>query len=268
MDDHGKTREQLIRELEALRRENDELRQAARHGGDHRFEEIFRRAPVGIFQSRVDGSEVLAVNQRLCEMAGMSEEELLAGGSFVHWEDPADRGVMVQMLMRDGAVQGHEIQMRAGGDEGASRSYLMWCKLQGEMGLLEGCVLDVMELRRTEAELRESIRRHGAVFEEADQAMIVGSMDGEVAWANEACHKLHGYGPGELLGLRADQLVSPDSDNDFSTVVSKSIEQGEVPFVLTGKGARKDGLHFDMRAMFTPLSSRGEPLLLGLLLPD
>ena len=87
MDDSTMTREQLLGELEVLRRRMPELESAAEdrerteaalRKSEERFRKIFDHSNDAIFLVDPEEDEILDVNAKACRMLGYPREELLA----------------------------------------------------------------------------------------------------------------------------------------------------------------------------------------------
>src|ERR1039457_321183 len=62
---------------------------------EEKFRHLFSNAEVGIFRSRLDGSEVLEVNEKFLEIVGMMREDTIGKPSVNLWADPNEREEMV-----------------------------------------------------------------------------------------------------------------------------------------------------------------------------
>ena len=109
----------------------------ARQESEEKYRNLFNNAEVGIFRSKLDGSEVLEVNRRFLEIVGMSLEEMVGKPSVNLWADPKEREEMVKRLVADGSVQAFEYKM-LNKRQGDVRDCLTSLRLYREQGILEG----------------------------------------------------------------------------------------------------------------------------------
>ncbi len=86
--------------------------------------------------------------------------------------------------------------------------------------------------RQVSGQLRASEQRYRELFEHAHDAIWIHDLDGTIIAANDACVRLTGYTLDELNGLKARELISPDTRS-----IVESMEQA----VLDGKMAGSRG---------------------------
>ncbi len=130
-----------------------------------RYETLAKLAPVGIFQTAADGS-CLYVNDRWCQMAGLTEQEA-AGGGWVHAIHPEDREE-TRRKWYEAAGKGEEYYhenrfLRPDGTELrlVARSHAMTDSNGKVTGHLGTCT-DVTALKQAEEQLRAALRQQAA----------------------------------------------------------------------------------------------------------
>jgi PAS domain S-box-containing protein len=142
---------------------------AALQASEQKYRDLFDNAHVGMFRTRLDGSEMLDANPRFLEILGRSREEVLGGPSVIHWADPREREEMLRRLQADGRVTDFECRMLD--KQGEVRTCLTSLSLDRSQEILEGSMLDITERKRGEDVLRESEARYRSLFEESPVAM-------------------------------------------------------------------------------------------------
>jgi PAS domain S-box-containing protein len=141
------SRDDLLAEIAERKRAQETL-----HQSEEKYRHLFQNAQVGMYRSKLDGSAILAVNQKLCEMFGFSEEEMIGNPATIRWANPAARNQMVADLRRTGSL--HDYEMGILRKNGEARTCLISISLNPELGYLEGSAIDITERKRAEDELR------------------------------------------------------------------------------------------------------------------
>ncbi len=135
------------------------LMEQALSASEERFRNTFEQAAVGIAHMTVDGSW-LFVNQRLCDMLGYSEEELLQTTihQLTHPDDLATELAQLQRLVAD-AIDGYQLEKRYFHRDGA----VIWVNLtlspvytaSGEINYCIAVIEDISSRKAAEAALRQ-----------------------------------------------------------------------------------------------------------------
>jgi len=116
--------------------------------GEEKFRNLFSNAGIGMFRTRLDGSEILDVNDKFLSIFGRSREEMGGSASAIHWADPRERKEMVRRLEAEGHVNDFECGML--NKQGEVRRCITSLQLNREQGILEGSILDITERKRNE----------------------------------------------------------------------------------------------------------------------
>jgi PAS domain S-box-containing protein len=135
--------------------------------GEKRYRNLFENAQVGMYKSMVDGSEVLAVNNKLAEIFDSSVEEMLAGPATLRWASPKDRDKMLRKLRETGNLVDYELDVLTQGGE--RKTVLAAINLYPEDGTLEGTAIDITRRKKAEQELMSK----SANLEEVNTALEV-----------------------------------------------------------------------------------------------
>jgi PAS domain S-box-containing protein len=100
---------QRIKELE---KEVAKVKQVetALQESEKKYRNLFKNSQIGIFQSRIDGSEIVAVNQKFADIYGYSKEELIGKPSAVVWHDPNVRENALRQLKETGQLVNYEAE--------------------------------------------------------------------------------------------------------------------------------------------------------------
>jgi PAS domain S-box-containing protein len=177
------------------------------------FRALAAHTPLGIFVSDVDG-RCLYVNDRWCELAGMTPAEALGDGwaAAIHPDD-AERLLAewadASLADRDSTVE-YRFQRPDGG--------VSWIQgfasaLRDDGGHVTGWVgscLDTTTRRRAEEAAAESSVRFQAAFDSAPNGVALTAPDGSWLDVNDALCKLTGYSKDELLVHSFAEITHPD----------------------------------------------------------
>ena len=119
-----------------------------------KYYSLFNNAQVAIFRSKLDGSELLEVNQKFLEIAGVSLEEAQGKPATLFWADPKEREELLRRIEIEGQVSNFEYKFLSNHRE--VRNCLTSLKLYREQKVIEGSILDITELKRAEKAVHEA----------------------------------------------------------------------------------------------------------------
>ncbi|MGO8879715.1 MAG: PAS domain S-box protein [Desulfomonilaceae bacterium] len=240
MQDHEKTRNQLIDELNELRCKVAEFQTAQTTALDA------ENAPLS-YQSLDENGYFLAVNRAWLDTLGYSREEVigkwfgdfLAPGYQEHFKINFPRfkaageihGVEFEMVRKDGSIisVAFEGQIARDQREGFKQTH---CIFQ-----------DITQRKRTEEALQDSEERYRILFETAADGIFIidaeGENKGRIVSANPAAVVRSGYTVDELLALRMSDLDTPESAKQFSRRFEQLLRGETLRDEVTHR--RKDG---------------------------
>ncbi|MEI6378579.1 MAG: PAS domain S-box protein [Candidatus Falkowbacteria bacterium] len=141
---------------------------------EEKFRNLFNNAEVGMFRTRLDGSEVLDANAKYLSILGMKREEFVGKPSVDIWVDPQERAVMVQKLKSAGYVNDFEFKLR--NKTGDIRICLTSLKLYPDIGVLEGSLQDVTERKRAEEERNLASDKLAQIAKELSEAETIAGL--------------------------------------------------------------------------------------------
>jgi PAS domain S-box-containing protein len=136
-------------------------------------------------------------------------------------------------------------------------------ELLGTIGRLVGLALANVRLRNSllsrQRALDESEARYRALFEEAPEAMLIATWDGEITDANAAAAELFGQSRGRLIGKAGRQLWKM---NQAQRAALLGELRSQRRASTTATGLRADGGRFRQLMTVTVTAFRGEEMLL------
>ncbi|MFQ5704980.1 MAG: PAS domain S-box protein [Gemmatimonadales bacterium] len=212
--------------------------------GEQRYKTLARLSPVGVFRTDPAGA-CLYVNERWCEIAGLSPEEALGGG-WVKGLHPDDRERIVREwydAVRENRPFRSEYRFRRG--DGVT-TWVMGEAVaelgaRGEIVGHVGTITDITARKRVEKALRDSESHFRAVFDHAGIGMAVGDLRGRILQCNRAMCAFLGYDSEEIEGLAFEE-VTYDGDVAASIPAFRRLAAGEMDrFQLEKRYNRKGG---------------------------
>jgi len=135
----------IVRDISERKRMQETLRQS-----EEKYRHLFNNAEVGMFRTRLDGSELLDFNDKYLEIFGRTRDEMKGTPTVIHWADPAERAAMVEKLKAEGRVKDFECRMVT--KNGAVKTCLTSLRLYPEPRILEGSIIDISDWKRAESE--------------------------------------------------------------------------------------------------------------------
>jgi PAS domain S-box-containing protein len=251
-----------------LARENIERQRALRTlaGSEERFRSLSASAPVGIFQTDVEG-RCIYTNRRWQQITGLGAEQALGDG-WMRVVHPADRESVVDewnACVREGREFSREfrlltptgdirwVHVRAGTVRSDADHIL------GYVGTDE----DITDGKHAEQALRESEERYRDLFENASDLVQSVAPDGHLLYVNRAWRETLGYTAEECARLSIFDVIHSDHQAAcrelFRQLLSgETVEKVEVAFV--SKDGRRVTVEGNSSCKFVdgkPVSTRG-----------
>jgi two-component system, cell cycle sensor histidine kinase and response regulator CckA len=218
--------EGFITDITNQKQADDDLRESRR-----KYRNLFDEAPVGIFQSTVDG-KVLRVNPAYAQMYGYGSAEEAAReidnvGRRIYAE-PERRKMLIDLAMTvDGFVKAENQYRRKDGSLFEGQLYFRVVRdRDGEVKHLEGYVEDITDRKKAEKALAESEARYRGVFENAAIGIDVVDAKGRFVKVNGALLQMLGYSEDELLNLTIFDISHPE-DVEVSKAYHEQMLRGD-----------------------------------------
>ncbi len=163
---------------------------------------IFKAAPIGI--GLVSNSILLRVNEKICEMAGYSQDELVGKSARILYPTKKDYDYVTNENHRQISEFGTgTVETRWKIKSGEIKDVLLSSTLLDQGDLSAGVTftaLDITESKRTLDELKNSEERLKILFEFAPDAYYLIDLTGRFLDGNKAAEALIGYSKEELIG--------------------------------------------------------------------
>jgi len=199
------------------KRVEEELRES-----QEKYSSLYETSPVGIYRTRIDGSKILEINNRVCEMLGFTKEEFLRQPSAIRWADPNRRNEILKILKEHGIATNFDADILKKDD--SKISCLLSMKIFKEEGHIEGFIVDITDRKHAEDAVRQSRKELDSLFEASPEMICFIGFDGYFKRLNPAWVKTLGYPMDKLLSIPFIEFVHPDDREDTNAEAAKLAE--------------------------------------------
>lgn len=225
--------------------------ETALKASEEKYRNLFNQAEVGMFRTRVDGSEFLEANEKYLRILGRTREETIGKPSQILWKDPATRETMVRTLKAQGFVNNLECQLLR--KDGSTIYCITSLRLYPETGILEGSIIDITDRKHTEEALRASEARFRALIDGAPVAIGI-SRNGVTLFGNRAYLKMFQYERmEEIVGLPIGDRWTPEWRIKVEDYAHRRARGLPAPNEYEGVSLRKDGSQFPLFVAVTTM---------------
>lgn len=251
----------VIRDISDQTRQEAELRES-----EQRLRTLLDSSADAIVVTDLDGI-ITDCNKAALQVYGYASREHVLGRNCLEFVAPEGRAALVEGIARTvaegtGRRAEHTFQRSTGTQFPAHVAANAVRGADGQPSGLIAIVRDITESKRAEAELEESEARMRAIFETSADAILVFDQDGRIVLTNPAAERMHGYEPGEMIGLAGPDFVHPISLHVFEAFVRELPVKGYVE--VEAVEIRKDGSAFDIEVRGSTFQYRGKPHLLSM----
>ena len=185
---------------------------------DQLFYDAFNASPIGIALENLEGQPLFA-NSFLCSMLGFTEEELRSKHcvEFSPPEDAEKDWALFEQL-RAGLIASYQIEKRFIRRDGS----LVWGRLSISLlkhtpRLVIATVEDITK-QRTAEEVR---RRHAAIVESSDDAIISNNLEGIIQSWNTGAQRIFGYTEAEAVGQPITIVIPAELWHEEQTIFER-----------------------------------------------
>lgn len=219
----------------------------ALHNSEDRFRRVMESAPVGMATTDLDGKFIL-VNAALCNMFGLSEEELHKKRfqDVTHPEDMTITNDLRKQLL-EGKIQSYQKDKRYLYKDGS----VVWARItssldKNELGepIFISQVENVTERKIYELSLQHESEKNLTLLRNSGDGIHILDKDGDLVEASESFFQMLGYQRNELIGKNLRQWDVEKSEAEIAAIQASFVANRTTQFATQHR--RKDGTIIDV----------------------
>jgi diguanylate cyclase (GGDEF)-like protein/PAS domain S-box-containing protein len=270
MSDKDKTQGQLIKELAELRQRVAELERA--ETGRKRADEALKEREANftaLAENAADGIVIvnhkgnfLYVNSKAAEITGYSSDELLQVRMRDLFTPDEYKRVNIRFKKRiagEAVSSQYETEIiRKDGTRMPLDTSIALTTWYGELVRII-CLRDISGRRRFEEALRESEEKYRTLFEQANDAVFLETLEGRILDVNDKACQLLNYERQELLRLTVADIVPPEVQEILPQFVQELTKEN---VYFETENVRKDGSRVAVGVSTAMLEVGGQNLVL------
>lgn len=188
------------------------------------------------------GQTIEVLMSAVSEESGSSEKQLILAVSM----DVTERMKTEKALQRIHEDLENQVQKR-------TEAYLR---------SVEKLSQEIEERKLTEDALRRSEKKYSTLVENSLTGIYI-KQDGKIVFANERFCDIHGYTPGELIGIESWRLVHPSDREKVEEYSIKRLQGIDAPSQYEARGITKDHRVIWVVRNNTRIVYKGRPAILG-----
>jgi PAS domain S-box-containing protein len=211
---------------------------AERKRAEELYETLANSSQAGIWI--IQSGKFKFVNPEFCRITAFDDSEILTGDplSLVHPDDREMVHSNATAMLKGNLAAPYEY--RIVGKDGVTKIVLeavTSIRYKGKRAAMGSC-LDVSEHKQDEAK----IERLSSAVEQSIDGIVITELDRNIAYANSAYSKMHGYKADKLVGMNIIVLNAENNPLDFEKISKDLVEHGSWSGEIESK--RKDGSVF------------------------
>lgn len=227
----------LREEIQDHRRTQEELRRS------RRFARSLIDSSLDMIMAADPHGNITEYNPAASVRFGYEPDEILGTNARSLYADPSEHERVKQELDTHGMFTGEVRNITRTGEVftcflAASRLYDEDGRLLGAMGVSR----DITRLKQDQEALKASEERYRDLFENATDLIQSVDTEGRFDYVNSAWHRTLGYGPEELQGLRAMDIIAPEHRDHCQRIFQRLMEgeaTGRIETVFLAKDGRR-----------------------------
>ena len=254
MQDKGKTKEQLIRELQETRRRLAECAESAAAPGksEERYKKMVNAVTTYVYAVEISGEKATSTwhSAGCIPITGYKPEDYIADPLLWHSMIYPDDRILVENALKE-ILKGNPvppIEHRITRQDGS----VVWIRdtmvpQYDEKGLLiryDGLIENIADRKRTEEALRESEEKFRNIAQTAVDAIILGDSNGNIIFWNTSAQRIFGYTEEEIVGQPLTILMPEQYRADHQKGMERVKSTGQSKYfgrITEMQGLRRNG---------------------------
>ena len=222
MEGREKTRDQLINELEEMRRRVEQLEGAraeieeARKSlsqSEKRYQSLFEDSLDGIFDVAIDGT-ILDANNAYLKLCGYTREELSKTNIVNLYADPKDITLYKRRIQELGHVRDYPLQILT--KNGTKKDCEVTATAQkspdGAIVAYRGIIRDVTDLNQSKLVFKRVEENYRELVEQTNSVILRWDKEGNITFLNNFGLSFFGYTSNQILGRNVMGTIVPETD--------------------------------------------------------
>ncbi len=263
MASEKKTKQQLINEIEKLRRRISELEKSESQCQIERkkrkeSEERFRGLSETLFEGLLLHKKgiLLDANKKATEMFGYNLKEVI-GRNVLEFAAPESKEIIKKNILSGGEEPYEAKGVRKDGSVFPVELHGKQIKYKDQEARI-AAIRDLTEQKKAEQSLKESGEKYSLVVENSNDAIIIHH-DGIIQFANSTSSQFIGVPLSKLIGKPITDFVHPDYKKIVLDNFSKRKAGEDVEDIYEIALVRKDGSSFPAEINVSLIQYQGEP---------
>jgi PAS domain S-box-containing protein len=227
----------IIRDISENRKAEQKFKES-----EEKYRNLFNKAHVGIFSSRISDGKCMECNEYLVSMMGYDTidevlEEYIGNEHYVNLDD---REKILEIVKKNGFIENHEVELTKKDGTPYWANYSVYLDLERQR--LEGIAIDITDTKKKEDELH---LRTEIIENMIEGVYLIRADDGIIIYANPAFEGMFGYNHGEIIGKDVSIINAPNDKNPEETteeIINILLETGEWHGEINN--IKKDGKQF------------------------
>lgn len=230
---------------------------------EERYRQFFKTSLDSVFITTPEG-RLVDCNDTLMDTFGFRDMEETFGADLVSmYVYPEERGILMELLKRDGGVKEYPLQFRRsdGTVFDSVVSVVSRKNPDGSIRMLIGTVHNITDRKQTEDALRDCEAKFHSFVDHTLEAVLVIDPQGEILFLNRAAARLvESESAGNLVGRNIMDFIAPESREEYlrdvgqasrgiSTFLSRydliSMKGKRIPVESAGKAITYEGKNAD-----------------------